>query len=410
MERHQKKKVATSRRTPKVFAAFVLSMLCVDVARAELRVDVGFPGGSGQVQQIDQDARLIRLSPTAHKDRGWVCWWYVKVTGITPGETLTLDVGDAPWATPDRAAFSTDNTTWQQTASGRREGKRIVYQQKIDAAEAWFAWGPPLVPADAQQLVAWAAEQCEHAEAFQLCRTREDRPVPALRIREPGVKDEERRGIWIQARQHAWESGSSWVCRGMIEWLVSDDPRAQSLRRQSLITVVPIMDIDNVAIGAGGKNQVPQDHNRDWTDQPHWRSVTAAMAQIKQQDQASRFDLFIDLHNPGADSKNPFYFVTPRELLSDVGRRNLDRFLAASQADITGPLAYKGEVRESGANYDPNWKNISKNWVSFNTRDHVVAVTLETAWNTPSSTTEGYRTVGRQLGMAVERYFRTTPR
>jgi len=38
--------------------------------------------------------------------------------------------------------------------------------------------------------------------------------------------------------------------------------------------------------------------------------------------------------------------------------------------------------------------------------DHVVAVTLETSWNTPHSTTEGYRTVGRQQGLAIERYLR----
>ena len=52
---------------------------------------------------------------------------------MTPGETITLDVGDAPWATPDRAAFSLDNKTWKHTSPGKRDGKRIVYQQKVDA-------------------------------------------------------------------------------------------------------------------------------------------------------------------------------------------------------------------------------------------------------------------------------------
>ena len=61
-----------------------------------------------------------------------------------------------------------------------------------------------------------------------------------------------------------------------MEWLVSDDPRAETLRKAAKIYVVPIMDIDNVAIGAGGKDQKPHDHNRDWSDQPHWHSVAAA--------------------------------------------------------------------------------------------------------------------------------------
>jgi hypothetical protein len=48
--------------------------------------------------------------------------------------------------------------------------------------------------------------------------------------------------------------------------------------------------------------------------------------------------------------------------------------------------------------------------VSKSCANHVVAVTLETSWNTPHSTTTGYRTVGKQLGLAVERYSREARR
>lgn len=379
-------------------------------AEGELKVETEFPGGSAQVEQIDQQQRTVRLNPTAYQDRGWDCWWYLKVTGIRPGEAITLDVGKAPWATPDRAAYSEDNITWQQTAEGKRSGNRIVYQQTINSDTAWFAWGPPFVPADAERLVHETAEQSEFASAFELCRTRESRAVPALRVQQPGVSDDQRHGIWIQARQHAWESGSSWVCQGLVEWLVSNDPRAEELRKKSLITIVPVMDIDNVAIGAGGKNQVPHDHNRDWSAMPHWRAVEAAMKAIQQQDQLRRFDLFVDLHNPGASSRNPYFYITPRDLLTEQGNRNLDRFLMSAREEMTGPLAFVGETQESGKSYDASWKNISKNWVSVNTAPHVVAVTLETAWNTPDSHTSGYRTVGRQLGVAIARYLRTNPR
>lgn len=375
-----------------------------------LRVSIDFPGGSGKVETLDQQQRLIRLRPTPHENRGWQCWWYVKVSGIRRGETVTLDVGDAPWATPDRAMYSLDNKHWRHTSPGSREEKRIVYRQHIDGDHAWFAWGPPFVPDDAQKLLDWAAGRLEQAEVFELCRTREDRPVPALKIQAPQRDDKPRYGIWIQARQHAWESGSSWVCRGLVEWLVSDDPRAAALRDEADITVIPIMDVDSVAIGAGGKNQVPHDHNRDWSDEPHWRAVAAAIERIEKQNEEGQFDLFVDLHNPSAANRHPFFFITPRHLLGEQGRRNLDRFLAAARQEMTGPLEFVGETRESGISYDRLWRNISKNWVSFHTDEHVVSVTLETAWNTPQSTTAGYRTVGRQLGLAIERYFRTEPR
>ncbi len=389
-----------------VSIAVVFSSLA---AADDLSISTDFPSGSGEVVVLNQPFRAVHIKPTPHPDRGWACWWYVKVAGIKPGETIELTVGDAPWATPDRAAFSIDNKTWTQTAKGQRKDRTITYRQKVDAAECWFAWGPPLSPDDAEQLVDSTAESSPHASAFQLCRTRAGRKVPALHIREENkeLSDKDRRGIWIQARQHAWESGSSWVCRGLIEWLVSDDDRARLLRRTSDIYIVPVMDIDNVAIGAGGKSQRPQDHNRDWSDEPHWNAVREAQRMIKAMDDEKRFALFIDLHNPGASARHPFFYVSPRDKLTDSASANLERFLAANRLDMTGPLSYEGETQESGPSYDKNWRKISKNWVTFHTRDGVVAVTLETAWNTPNSTTDGYRTVGRQLGLATERYFRT---
>ncbi len=372
-----------------------------------LSVSIDFPGGSGKVIEIDQESRLIRLVPTPHKDRGWQCWWYVLVKGIRHGETIAIDVGNAPWATPDRAAFSIDNRRWHQTAKGTRDGKRIVYRQRVAAGSAFFAWGPPFVPEDARTLCEQAAAACPHAEAFTLCRTRADRAVPALRIEPRADHVQRTRGVWVQARQHAWESGSSWVCRGFVEWLVSNDERARLLREKSRITVIPIMDIDNVTIGAGGKGQMPQDHNRDWSDEPYWPSVAAAQRHIREMDVADHFDLFIDLHNPGANSKDPFFYISPRKELSDVGERNVDRFLLDVKEEMVGPLVYRGQIIESGASYDKAmWEEISKNWVTLNCRPHVVAVTLETAWNTPHSTTDGYLTVGRQLGLAIERYLR----
>lgn len=375
----------------------------------ELAVDSDFSGGSAKVIEIDQENRIIRIEPETNPQRGWECWWYLQVSGVEPGETITIDVGNAPWATPNQAAVSTDNLTWKQTSAGKRDGKRIAYQHKVDGETCWFAWGPPFTVQDAQRLVDASANSSPHATAFELCQTRAGRTVPALRVKEAGVPDEQRKGIWIQARQHAWESGSSWVCRGFVQWLLSDDPRATSLRQKSLITIIPVMDIDNVAIGAGGKNQIPQDHNRDWSDTPHWNSVKVAQQQILEQDKAGQFDLFVDLHNPDAGAKNPYFYTTTADYLSEEGNRNLQHFLATSRLEITGPLAFKGETRESGPSYDKNWTQISKNWVTKNTTHGVVAVTLETAWNTPHSTQDGYMTVGRQLGMAIERYFRTMP-
>jgi len=375
-------------------------------AAPALVVSADFPGGSVHVDELDQEARAIRFRPADHPGRGWRCWWYFKVTGIEPGETLTLTVSGSGFALPDRAALSLDDATWKHTPPGRRQKGKVTYTVRVDAREAYFAWGPPYLPRHARDLIARAVKACPRAKAFDLCRTREDRPTPALRIEPDDARAERPILLWVQARQHAWESGSSWVCDGLVRWLCSGDARANALRRRCRIVAVPIMDIDNVVRGAGGKNQNPQDHNRDWSDQPHWRSVAAAQRMLREMNGEARLTLFIDLHNPGPGPRDQevFFYTCPRASLSERRRSLLDAFLAAAKAEMAAPLGFRGQTRESGAGYDKNWKRISKNWVADHLAGPVVTVTMETGWNTPHSTQENYQEVGRRLGLAIERH------
>jgi len=393
---------------------------------ALLQLESDFEGGSGVLLNADQENRRLRFTPTPHPDRGWACWWYVKVSGIEPGETIALEIdvpseaalGRGQWlgvshefARPDRAFFRFANGPWQHTAPGIREGYRIVYRQKVDAAEAWFAWGPPLLAGDAAKVVAAAAGRSPHATAFELCRSREDRPVPALRVAEPGAEDAQRYGIWVIARQHAWEVGSSWVACGLIQWLVSDDPRAQTLRQKALIHVVPVMDADNVARGAGGKGQWPHDHNRDWSEKPIFPEVAAVQRHILQLDASGRFDLFLDLHNPGPGDCKPFFHSPEKQSYAECGWANVERFVAAAVEEITGPMPFWELVRQTGQKHDAQmWQAMGEQWVHRHTADHAISLAMEIPWNTSTSTTDGYIEVGRQLGLTMERYFRSCPR
>jgi hypothetical protein len=196
----------------------------------------------------------------------------------------------------------------------------------------------------------------------------------------------------------------------LAEWLTSDHPRAAVLRQKSDIWIVPIMDVDNVAAGHGGKEAFPHDHNRDWTDQPIYPEVAAAQQHLLQLAAEGRLALFLDLHNPAPGDVRSFFFVCPDETLTETGRRNLDRWLLVCRAEMNGPLVLSDQPRVSGPAYDPQWKQMSKNWVATHAPPFAVAATLETAWNTPVSNTASYRTLGMQLGLAIERYFREDPR
>ena len=73
--------------------------------------------------------------------------------------------------------------------------------------------------------------------------------------------------------------------------------------------------------------------------------------------------MFIDLSNPGANSKDRYYYLTSAGALSEIGRQNLDHFLSAPHEELTGPPAPRDEIQTSGPMYDKCSQQISKNAV-----------------------------------------------
>jgi hypothetical protein len=71
---------------------------------------------------------------------------------------------------------------------------------------------------------------------------------------------------------------------------------------------------------------------------------------------------------------------------------------------VTGPLAFLGKIGPAGDSYDPAVDKSSDAWAASAGGSRVVSLTVETPWNTPASTADGYRQVGRQLGLCLLRY------
>lgn len=407
----------------KLVVAVLISLVAVELrAQDSLSVSTDFEGGSAQILSIDAKSSTIRVAPGGESDRGWVCWWFLRIDHTEPGQRIALELAasDQPtrnngqltktplaasWAMPGRASISHNGQDWEHSEPGRKAGSVMRYELTAQGEQLWVAWGPPFTPRDAVNLIAQAQAKIPGAGQFELGRTRENRAVSGLKIRSV-TTDGPRAGVWIQARQHAWESGSSWVARGLVEWLASQDEYARWLIEHAEIVVVPIMDVDNVITGNGGKEENPRDHNRDWDRQPVFPEVAAAQVHLQSWAKEGRLDLFVDLHNPGPSDARPFFFCGPPELLSDAGRDNRALFLAIAHKQINGPLPVESSPRITGPSYHPLWRQISGQWVNEHGNDHTMAVCLETSWNTPHSTTSGYRAVGRQLGLAIAEYIK----
>jgi hypothetical protein len=396
--------------------ALFLLLFSTVIGRAELRVATDFEGGNAEVVTLDQKAAKLRIMPALHEGRGWPCWWFLRLEGTTAGQEITLEVQGqtkpfrpdtvlaSSWCQPDQAVLSHDGKTWRQTTQAERTADKVaIYKVKAEGQSLWLAWGPPYVPATAETVLSQVkAKLGDEAERFELAKTRDARPVNGIRIGKPDAP----RQVWVNARQHAWEAGGAWVGRGFVEWIASAD--AKEFRKRCCVHFIPIMDVDNVALGAGGKEALPQDHNRDWSDAPHYPEVAAAQKRIAEIQTTRGLDVFLDLHNPSPTDRAPFFFGPfGFERMTAVQRENYQRWIDLAATHLTGPL--KVEPKYRYATYvktDEERGRMSSGWARTHGGEHTISITLETAWNTPHSTAENYLTVGSQLARALDAYLK----
>lgn len=391
-----------------------------NAAAQELKVYTNFENASATVLKIDSATQTLRIVPAGNPERGMPNWWYFRVEHIDTSRLLTLEVvapealvkvspnGQrkklAPaWTWPERAAWSTDYKTWKQSSPGVKHETYMLYQIQPTATTMWLAWGPPFTSTDAINLVDGLAKDHNYIKSLTLAQSLEGRRVPLLRICDDEKKALKRPAIWIQARQHAWEVGGTWVAAGLAHWLVSSDPQAIWLRQNAEIYIVPLMDVDHVATGDGGKNAHPHDHNRDWNDKPHWPEVASAQKYIQMLSRKNQLNIFLDLHNPAAGNKLQTLYVLDK---SYMGRESFSR----QQQFLRLMIEYFGEIKQNLNDPRPAVpspeERVSEVWVLDHANPNTIAFCVETPWNSTGGTIDGYRTVGEKLGKVIEKMYR----
>jgi hypothetical protein len=385
---------------------------------AALSISSDFEGGSARVLAVDSETQTIRISPAGDLKRGMPSWWFLRVDGLTTNTPLTLEVFaldvEVPfavgrtarlnpgWTLPTRAAVSTDRTAWTQTEPGKRNENSSVYIIKNPSPTIWLAWGPPFTPQDAATFVEQTTRSHLFAKEFTLSKSLEGRPVQGLVISEDNKPTSERPMVWVLGRQHAFEIGGSWVTVGFAEWLSGNDGPAKWLRQNAEVVFVPIMDVDHVATGDGGKHALPQDHNRDWSDSPHWPEVAAAQKRLLAAAKEGRMAVFLDVHDPSATATLPMFYRDYPPYISDQQSALEDRFISVAR-DVYGEIKVV-DGKPSKPEDLPIWHHISTPWALEHGNPQTISFTVEIPWNTPTSTPEGYRVVGKKLGQTVEKF------
>ncbi|XP_035863139.1 cytosolic carboxypeptidase 6 isoform X1 [Sander lucioperca] len=112
--------------------------------------------------------------------------------------------------------------------------------------------------------------------------------------------EREKKLVFLSARVHPGESPASFICQGVIDFLVSQHPVAQILRDHVIFKIVPMLNPDGVYLGNYRCSLMGFDLNRHWQDPSPWAHPTlhAVKQLIVQMNQDPRVSLefYIDVH------------------------------------------------------------------------------------------------------------------
>ncbi|KAL7828668.1 hypothetical protein SRHO_G00323020 [Serrasalmus rhombeus] len=112
--------------------------------------------------------------------------------------------------------------------------------------------------------------------------------------------EREKRVVFLTARVHPGESPASFICQGVIDFLVSQHPVAQVLRDHVVFKIVPMLNPDGVYLGNYRCSLMGFDLNRHWQDPSPWahptlHAVKQLIVQMNQDPKVS-LEFYIDVH------------------------------------------------------------------------------------------------------------------
>ncbi|MBK8500932.1 MAG: hypothetical protein IPL46_01300 [Saprospiraceae bacterium] len=245
---------------------------------AQITITTNFEAGSlGTIEQLSKThwrCALAGESDWQNRNRQ-ASWFYFRIDGAKD-QDLTIDLvdllgeynyksGNYAVTSQSRPVFSYDQKNWHHLTDDEViwDGKNIELQLQIRPLEntIWIAHQPPYTTTQLDEMLL-SFEGNEHLQIESIGLTPEGRDMLLLTVGRSGKSVQSTKVIWIMARQHAWESGTSWVMEGIIRYLLSSE--RSELLDHFIFKFMPMADPDGVARGGVRFNTFGHDLNRNW--------------------------------------------------------------------------------------------------------------------------------------------------
>lgn len=231
----------------------------------------------GPIEQVGETEYRLHLKgqQDARGRNRQATWFYFRMDNVA-GRALTLrltsmkgEYNERPSSGPGgawyRPVFSEDGRTWQHFSEAAYDAAKdeLTLQFTPRKDTVWLAHTPPYSYTRLQQLLE-EIRPSPHARMEVIGTSVLGRPLHRVTVTNWARPDAAKKVIWMQARQHAWETGTSFLLEGALRFVLSEDPVAVRLRDENVICFVPMINPDSVARGDVRFNANGYDPNRQW--------------------------------------------------------------------------------------------------------------------------------------------------
>jgi len=188
------------------------------------------------------------------------------------GSTLTLEFRnlDNIWngqpgsvaAELKAVAISQNGRDWTTRPTESLPGNRVRLTIEMPGPRLYVARVEPYRLSDLDALLTSIRDN-PLVDVAAIGTTAGGRPLEIIRIGDAAAPYR----VFVRARAHPWEAGSSWVAHGLVERLLKGDDDATRFLKRYSVYVLPMANKDGVARGMTRFNILGMDLNRKW-DRP----------------------------------------------------------------------------------------------------------------------------------------------
>jgi hypothetical protein len=247
-----------------------------------IRFSTNFEGGSlGTIERLGETVFRchVKGQQDEHGRNRQASWYYFRMDGVQDRDitlVFTDFVGEyngRPGACPMGPdivpATSDDGEHWRPVAHINWDDriKEATLRLRPERDSVWIAHQPPYTPRRLLRLIE-QMDRCAFARTEVIGKSAQGRDLFQITVTAAAADrdDRDKVTVWLQARQHAWESATSYVMEGALRFVISNDPTARALRRHVVFVFTPMVDPDGCATGGVRFNANGYDVNRHWDE------------------------------------------------------------------------------------------------------------------------------------------------